>query len=547
MIGVAAAPRLAAASQATSPHEVLYNGITLGSPWPPRWRYPSEHPVVAPYLLTPPRVIPIDVGRQLFVDDFLIQETTMTRRFHRPTYHASNPVLRPDQRWEQRDETAERTGTVPNPSAMVFSDGVFYDPGDRVFKMWYMGGYTTATCLAISEDGISWKKPVRDVVPGTNIVDVRHRDSTTVWIDLHDRDPRGRYKMSVWHDSVLSLLVSPDGVHWTHIGDAGRTGDRTTFFYNPFRERWVFSIRSDQFAGPITGRYRRYWEGVDFKTAVGWNESDSVAWIKADSKDFAAPGVRSAPELYNLDCVGYESLLLGLFTIWRGEPSDREKINEVTVGFSRDGFHWHRPDREAFLPIAAEPGAWNWANVQSAGGCCVVVGDRLHFYASGRQGRAGGNAPGVCSTGLATLRRDGFASMDWLPDERSVIKIPVEDSTDGTLTTRSIRFSGGYLFINADVTGGELRVEVLDAEGQPIAPFTKQRCEPIRGDSTKHVVRWAGGTLVSMAQREVRLRMTMTRGRLYAFWVSASPSGESGGYVAAGGPGFTSHRDASLF
>jgi hypothetical protein len=29
--------------------------------------------------------------------------------------------------------------------AMVFSDGVWYDPKDRLFKMWYMGGQTRAT------------------------------------------------------------------------------------------------------------------------------------------------------------------------------------------------------------------------------------------------------------------------------------------------------------------------------------------------------------------------------------------------------------------
>ena len=32
------------------------------------------------------------------------------------------------------------------------------------------------------------------------------------------------------------------------------------------------------------------------------------------------------------------------------------------------------------------PGDWNWANVQSAGGGCPVVGDRLYFYVSGRRG-----------------------------------------------------------------------------------------------------------------------------------------------------------------
>ena len=62
---------------AAPPPQILYNGITLGSPWPPRCKYPDEHPVRPPYLADPPAVIPIDVGRQLFVDDFLIEQTTL--------------------------------------------------------------------------------------------------------------------------------------------------------------------------------------------------------------------------------------------------------------------------------------------------------------------------------------------------------------------------------------------------------------------------------------------------------------------------------------
>ena len=38
-------------------------------------------PELPPYLVSPPAVIPIDVGRQLFVDDFLIEQTTLTRVF----------------------------------------------------------------------------------------------------------------------------------------------------------------------------------------------------------------------------------------------------------------------------------------------------------------------------------------------------------------------------------------------------------------------------------------------------------------------------------
>jgi hypothetical protein len=42
---------------------------------------------------------------------------------------------------------------------MVFSDGVWYDPKERLFKMWYMGGLTRATCYATSKDGLRWDKP----------------------------------------------------------------------------------------------------------------------------------------------------------------------------------------------------------------------------------------------------------------------------------------------------------------------------------------------------------------------------------------------------
>lgn len=543
LVASAAAWRIAAASQAPAANQILYNGVTLGAPWPPRWKYPSEHPVQPPYLASPPRVIPIDVGRQLFVDDFLIEETTLTRRYHQPAYHASNPIVRPDQPWEIRDETAERTRTTPNPSAMVFSDGVFYDPRDRVFKMWYMGGYGMSTCLAISDDGLAWRKPTLDVVAGTNIVDLRPRDSTTVWLDLLEPDPRARFKMSAWYDHALVLLVSPDGVHWTEIGQTGRAGDRSTFFYNAFRNVWVFSIRDDQYDAPNSGRYRRYWEARDFSAARNWTRADSVAWTKADSRDFSIPDINTAPELYNLDCVAYESVLLGLFSIWRGEPGDREKINEVTAGFSRDGFHWHRPVRTAFLPVADVPGAWNWANVQSAGGCCVVAGDRLYFYVSGREGHAGSNRPGVCSTGLATLRRDGFASMDWMTGDTPVVRRGGDAAGHGTLTTRPMTFTGGHLFVNADLTDGELRAELLGADGAVIAGFTRAACQPARGDSTRHAVSWSSGTLQSIAGRPVRIRFSMSRGRFYAFWVSPWPSGESRGYVAAGGPAFAGPMD----
>ena len=68
---------------------------------------------------------------------------------------------------------------------------------------------------------------------------------------------------------------------------------------------------------------------------------------------------------------------------------------------------------------------------------------------------------------------------------------------------------------------------------------------PLAGDSTRHRMAWRGdASLARLAGRTVRFRFQLRRGALYAFWVSASPRGESSGYVAAGGPGFDGPTDA---
>jgi hypothetical protein len=331
--------------------------------------------------------------------------------------------------------------------------------------------------------------------------------------------------------------VSRDGIHWVDAGRTGRAGDRSTFFYNPFRDMWVFSLRND-----IGGlRFRQYLETPDFLGGTRWRDDEPVAWIAADLQDHRRAEYNVPAELYNLDCVAYESVLLGLFTIFRGERTEREKPNDVCVGFSRDGFHWDRPDRRAFLSVSEHVGDWNWANVQSAGGCCLVVGDRLHFYVSGRRGVPGSNDPGVCTTGLATLRRDGFASMDATPQRIQRLDLAAEP---GTLVTRPVQFSGRHLFVNVDTRGGELRAEVLDREGRPLPAFAMARCEAVRGDTTSTRIAWQGApTLADIAGRPVRFRFHLTAGSLYAFWISPSPTGASHGYVAAGGPGFTGTSD----
>jgi hypothetical protein len=511
--------------------QTLYNGIRLPSPWPPKVGDVFRDPVTPPYLLSPPAVIPIDVGRQLLVDDFLVESTTLTRTFHPPQQHPGNPVLRPEKPWEQKS----RGGM-----AMVFSDGVWYDPKDRLFKMWYMGGYGVSTCHAVSEGGIRWTRPELDVVAGTNIVQREVRDSQTVWLDLEDKDPKRRWKLFRCHSEKdrygLSVYFSPDGIHWgQRVLRTGSNGDRTTVFRNPFRQVWVYSLRH----GWGQPRKRRYWETPDLLGAPMWTRIDEPPmWAGADRLDPPREDLKVVPELYNLDGVAYESLILGLFSIWRGDkniPPGRPKINEVCLGFSRDGFHWHRPERRAFLGVSERPGDWNWGNVQSAGGGCLVVGDRLYFYFSGRGGSPGkgDSRDGVGSTGLAFLRRDGFASLGAGPE-------------GGTLTTRPVRFTGKHLFVNVEAAKGEFAAEVLDENGRALEGLGRADCVPVRADKTAQAVNWKSAGVAAAAGKPVRFRFHLKDGRLYAFWVSPGPSGASRGYVAAGGPGFAGPADTGV-
>ena len=114
--------------------EMLYNGICLPKDWPPKnLSGTSREPLSVPYLKNPPSVIPLNVGRQLFVDDFLIEHTTLHRLFHTPRLYEHNPILKPETSLEMNNGIC--------PVACPFHDGVFYDPKDQLFRMWYHAGW----------------------------------------------------------------------------------------------------------------------------------------------------------------------------------------------------------------------------------------------------------------------------------------------------------------------------------------------------------------------------------------------------------------------
>lgn len=549
----AMAGKIISTKQHQSEGELLYNGIQLPKIWPPVHFNPqSSEPMPVPYLDKRPEVIPIDIGRQLFVDDFLIETTNLRRKYHSPQKFQGNPVFKP--------LTAAETGGTDGKKTVVYSGhgGIFFDQDESIFKMFYRAGWLGALAMATSKNMINWRRPELGLAGGNVLLPkgpaytgedlLTAGSDNSVWLDMNAMDPKERIKyLTCWmhvpenqrpSHTTHTMHVS-DGKTWSKGRPTGKVGDYCSFFYNPFRKVWVSSIRISD--GP-RGRCRYYSENPKFLDGADW--SKAVYWTNTDRLDQPEPigGYPAAgeiPQLYSLNAVAYESIMIGMHHILRGpknsicDEGKFPKLIDLEVGFSRDGFHWHRPNREAFIPAERREGAWDRAYVHSITGVFVVLRDKLIFPFTAFSGIAADGSRGSYtggSIGMASLRRDGFASME-------------ADSVAGTLTTRPVIFSGKHLFINASVEG-YLRAEVRDLDQKPVLPFSLANSIPFTGDQTIEQMQWKGGDDLSLLSgKPVRLHFELSNGSFFAFWISKDGTGRSDGYVAAGGPGYDSTID----
>jgi hypothetical protein len=550
------APRHAPAAGGTG--ELLYNGIRLPAEWPPKYDWSRDVPPPVPWLEKRPDVVPVDIGRQLFVDDFLIEKTDLAREFHYPEKFVGNPVLKAKTALEHGLRASAEKPFAAHPGAAPKSGGLWWNTEKQLFELWYEAGWIGTVAYATSRDGLRWKRPSLPRRHGTNQVihDNIRADSWTVVRDDACPDPQKRFKLFLNGPGSLYRFrslwsTSPDGINWGPVHEGGISGDRSTAFYNPFRKKWVFSLR---WVSP-GGRSRAYVESDDFERGMNWLPTDPAPWARADQLDPPDPRVGDKTQLYNLDAVAYESLILGFFQILFG-PDNKicaergtPKFTGLNFAYSRDGFHWHRPDRTIAINSEHTPGKWDRGYIQSLGNICVIRGDKLWFYYIGYAGDATNRSPDQMrsgmyangATGVATLRRDGFASMN-------------AGAAGGELLTRPLKFSGSRLFINAVASGtaprGTLRAEICDETGGAIDPFTLANCVPFTGDSTLAPIAWKTNNngqptadLSTLAGRPVRIRFALANGKLYSFWVSRDATGRSDGYVAGGGPGYTGLLD----
>ena len=146
----------------------------------------------------------------------------------------------------------------------------------------------------------------------------------------------------------------------------------------------------------------------------------------------------------------------------------------------------------------------------------IVVNDHIYLYYAAHNARHwwtwSGDPPKkepdakdpTRGVGLATMRLDGFVSIDAGAD-------------GGSMLTRPFVFLGDAIELNADATGGSIEFEALDPDGKTIEGFARDRCVPVASDNVHHHLSWQGHKDLHLLQaRPIRLRFYLKNAKLFS-------------------------------
>jgi len=221
----------------------------------------SKHEPIIPTYMNKEYII-LGEGRQLFVDIFLIKKmTNCSINYYQPEKYKNNPILKPNKN--------ENKCASPN------MDAIIYDPYSCHFKMWYvvtLKDYPHIIKLAISDDGITWYKPIiynKDIVhygnssekcnilreklnkTNNNILCLlgcchngKGRGSSSQILDMKETNRNKLFKM-VWGGcNFLNICESKDGIIWKLSNQKSGWGGGSPWYlnYNPFKKNMFIHL-----------------------------------------------------------------------------------------------------------------------------------------------------------------------------------------------------------------------------------------------------------------------------------------------------------------
>ena len=287
------------------------------------------------------------------------------------------------------------------------------------------------------------------------------------------------------------IAFSDDGIHWREQEEnpifAGQSDTDNNLCYNPERDVFMLYRRPPINAGEI--RRIAYSESADL---IHWTQPTQV--ITRDELD--------PYSLYGMSVVRYHGVYFGflqmfylrtplaagvkpprdtlvesLFPLDQEAKPEKHMQVDCQLAWSRDGVDWQRhPQRPLFFDNGPV-GTRDWGMLFIGKGL-IERDDRLDLYYAARE-KLHVPMPGVSHICLASLRKDGFVS--------------VEAPGKGSLLTRPIECPGGKLHVNARTGAtGSIRVAIRlgdgDMDGRPPSQSESAHSAAVTGDRLDCVV-----------------------------------------------------------
>lgn len=444
---------------------------------------------------------------QLFVDDFPVAgRTNVVRTYHAFQKYANNPVLVTDRPWE----------------GPVYLYGTVLPNEIRTgYRMWYhtlrpddTNNDGSLELYATSPDGINWTKPILNLrswhgSTANNMYFTRPTAGgmTSVMQTPWDTAPNQLYKFMNREEAGYYAGWSPDGIHVTDApNNPVFTGgsDVGQFCWDPHTQRYLGYVKNNSY---VNGLKRRSVALTTTTNIATWPTESLI--LEPDTIDdrWVPAGTVQRTHLYGLSAFPYESMYIGFLWIFRATDAEGYYVGPCFVELvsSHDGVHWTREegDRPPLLPLGAE-GSWDDGMVFTAR-APIVEGDTIKLWYGGLDQVHGFPLTQTTgSIGLATLRKDGFASLD-------------AGTAVGTVTTKSLSGAAGPLRVNYQAVGGWLKVEVLDPSGDVLPGYSQADCAALTGDSVNQLVAWAAHAELPVGMPFLRLRFILQNASLFSF------------------------------
>jgi hypothetical protein len=491
---------------------------------------------------------PLSVGhhRQLLMDDRFVQQAK-----------GIEFVVHPPQKTGDRSIVSEPGAALGGYHSVLYEAGIYH--------LWYTAG--GSVLYAQSSDGIHWDKPnlqlaanesgsntnlPPNLVLGRGVGGVKGgMHGLMVFVDPK-ADAAERFKLVAnppEFDSQLQIFSSPDGRHWRHAFTNVVTYNSAVKPHHLDSQNVIFwDDRIQKYATYFRKNTRE--PGSQGRT-VARSESANLSFF-AKAEDCPVVLQADPQHVVRADSPQKERIaLLDVYTSgtirypwaadaylmfpteyyhYAGQIAEFSKEAPVNAGVldtcfasSRDGSNWQRYHHEPFVGLGMK-GEFDSMRIYMVYGIVPAANNdrELYMYYLGTSAPHGWDrndqnnrlltSAGVAPTGPAVisrvvLRRDGFVSV------RAAF-------AGAEFTTPLLQFKGEQLLLNVNTSaGGELRVELLDEQGQPIPNYTLPDCDLVHtANEISRVVKWKGESSVkNLAGKPVRLRFVMRNLDLYTF------------------------------